>query len=318
MHVLGESYKKYPYLAGYLKNARDIKPETMDFLVRNGADVNMPDESLCYPLHIAIARDRLDAVMCLEKAGADISVQSPLAELVPRSVYYKDSNLEIAAYALADCGQLAVFSGDAGIFDHYRETIDPETQVALSGYFGYQTTIPLIEIPLVMKRNSYSLGDILIFRKMWADYTAKCGVAPSLSSKYDDVFLGAVLDDLDLLRKGLLTTKNDAASYIPWAIVSGSRVASDLLLDYCGLKYSDKIKMVAMTFTDCTVGTGYDWYESREEEMKIPVYAYALLAGNREMLDYIKDKGGDLTIPFTIRKFDANEDRYYQEEISGE
>lgn len=312
--LLDASYSDYPYLAFYLREARQVKASSIELLLKQGANPNIPDDKGVFPIHLAVLRGDLEIVKKLIDAGAK------LTDTIRFDTIFKywsresgNRSMRIYDFEYVTPVQLSVIIGVPALVEHFLEFIDPDTMIQVILDYHNTANMSLLEIPLWTSDgkpdgSSISTMKLLLTKSINVD---KAEIILRLRD-YDQLLISILYDDVAMLKKNLLLTRKDPKPYIVYSVLAGSMETLDFLLRYEGLSYSSEfevpisLKYGSLSFTD------YYWGKT-----PIPLYAYPFINGNAEMVAYIKAKGADISREFILDSFDEVSDIDREYRISG-
>jgi hypothetical protein len=305
--LLDASYNDYPYLAFYLRKAKQVKVSSVETLLKQAADPNTPDDEGVFPIHLAVARGNLDIVKTLLNAGADVNKTIPLNKIVDYwTMYSGNRKMRIDSYEGLTPIQLSIILGYPSIVEYFLDLINPDMTIFASFNSGNIDQICLLEIPFWTKdgepnATSLAVMKLLLTKKSPADKKEVI----SRFSEYDQLLVAILFDDVAMLKKNLLFTRKDINPYIVYAVLASSKETLDFLLRYEGLSYSAKFD-IPMNLKYGSVSGGKEYWNRNLK--KIPLYAYPFINGNSLMVAYLKTKGADFSEQFTTTIYDEQTD----------
>lgn len=314
IQLLDASYNDYPYLAFYLRETRQVKVSSIELLLKQGADPNTPDDEGVFPIHLAVLRGDLEIVKRLIDAGARL-IDTIRFETI--SKYWRSKSggrsMMISDYENITPVQLSVILGNPTLVEYFLEFINPYTMIQVIVDYRNAVDISLLEIPLWTsdgRPNGTSLSTmkLLLSKTINADREE----VVSRLREYDQLLISILFDDVSMLKKNLLLTRQDSKPYIVYAVLAGSKETLDFLLRYEGLLYSSEYEVpISLRFGSLSFTKGY-WVNTL-----IPLYAYPFINGNAEMVAYLKAKGADISKEFILDSFDEVSDINREYRISG-
>jgi len=311
--VLDVKMDSYPFLAYYLKNASDIKVDAVRLLVDSGAAINESDDDGIRPIFFAVIRGNIDVIKYLESKNIDEDVSIQIGLVAPTKLYdffdntmYLDKNYKISA------ASLSLIYKKYDIIDHFSKDIDFMDTIECDRWTTYGTrtfSLKLYELPLWSVYGNGSISDILNFKSIVTKLNKTSDIRIDMSIKYSPLLNAVIFDDVDIMKKIMIEQAIDMNIYIPMACILDSEGILDLLLRYQGISYSSLVNGINADLPNGSISKYKDWsYQTNE----VPLYTYAFLAGNINMLKYLKTKGADFSIPMTFYSFDQiNDIKYY-------
>lgn len=307
----------YPYLAMYLRQAPQVKLETVDYLITKGADLEMPDEDAVYPIHAAVARGELAIVKKLTEAGVNLSKTISLNSISDMSLSHGERRISFYPGTLVDPVMLSVIMQKPDIVAYFFDRINLSSEIKISSHsYPDYPTLFTFELPL-WTREGNPTADSLVIAKMLISKYSESTTADTIErlSSYDPLLVAILLDNIPMLKKGLIATRKESYPYIVYALLTGATQTLDFLMRYNQLQYSDAIPTVSM---DLKYGTIDDFrYYKSDPITPIPLYAYPMLAGNVDMVLFLKSKGVDFSQKFSVYVTEPLKDITYSMVISG-
>jgi ankyrin repeat protein len=298
VELLGASLAAEPYLAYYFRNAKDFRQPMFDFLVERGADPNMPDAAGACPIHWAIKNFGAREVAALLDAGAIVG-----SSVSGKSLEIGDIHSDFLAgkgygvIALSSRGSiwnsvaLSVYYKKPEILSLLLDDLDPSASAWLwTAKDAPKDQLSLMELPFWKKQfdpDGVSGAAARCFAILWRkNMSLPEAQRIQLPSDYDGPLIAALEDDLPALKKSLAEDMADSVKYLPYAIVGGSLDCLDFLMRYNDLN--------ARSFA-----TAYDLdlVHGAPKDMA-PLYAYAIINGDLEMLEWFGDRGADFNKAF--------------------
>jgi ankyrin repeat protein len=298
VELLDMSLAEEPYLAFYFRNAKDFQEPFFDYLLEHGADPNMPDANGVYPIHWAIKNFGAREVAALLGKGAD-----PDHAVSGKNLDIGDIHSDILAgkgygrISLSSRGSiwnsiaLSVYFQKPEVLSLFIDGLDPTASAWLwTGKDAPKDQLNLIELPFwnkMLSSEGVSGGAAHCFSILWKkNMSLPEEERIQLSPDYDGSLLATLEDDLPALKRDLAHDMENSVKYLPYAIVSGSLDCLDFLM-----KYNDLSAQSFVTAYDLDLVHGIP----RET---VPLYAYALMNGDIEMLSWFGDRGANFNKGF--------------------
>lgn len=298
VELLDMSLADEPYLAFYLKTAQDFQEPIFEYLLEHGADPNLPDANGVRPIHWAIRNFGSREVAALLGKGASIDF----------TVNGKDINIsDIYCGLLADKGYssislssrgsiwtpiaLSVYFQKPEILSLFVNDVDPAASAWLwTEKDARRDQLNLLELPFWNKRPSAKVlsgGAARCFSILWKkNISLPQEQQVQLSSDYDGSLLATLEDDLPALKQYLARDTENSVKYLPYAIVGGSLSCLGFLMEYNDLNGTSLVPAFDL---DLVHGAPTD---------TVPLYAYALMNGDMEMLSWFGARGADFNKQF--------------------
>lgn len=337
--LLDQNINDDSYICYYLDNSLDVKIETVEFLIEKGADVNKSDSEGTYPLHfavidecidivkyliekgadvnkadsagryplhIAVLFEYIDIIQILEENGADASKKCKLASLMNKVSYknYKKSIQIDGSYEITPI-VLSLFSPNVKAYDYFNDRINFSDKIPyIDTYTLEKTTMYLYEIPFWTLGREGSIEQMQIIKDLSINHDINKEI---LYKDHDEKLLAVIFNDTKKMKNLLLTSKTDWDYYLMLSVVIDSRDILDLLIAYEGENYNCTIKEVPVKL-DYGFVPNLSYY-NKNRYQTTPLFVYALLTGNEDLLLYFIEKGCIL-IPFNVYYFDQYADDY--------
>ena len=298
VELLGATLGDQPYLAFYFRNAKAIRQETLDYLIAHDADPNMPDSGGVYPIHWAIRNFGPLEVAALLQAGAD-----PDKTVSGKSLEIGDLHSDFLAgkgYGVINMSSrgsiwnsiaLSVYLKKPEILSLFIDGLDPTASAWLwTAKDAPKDQLSLIELPFWKKQfdpDGITGGAAGCFAVLWKkNMSLPEAQRAQLSPDYEGPLLATLEDDLPALKRFLASDMENSEKYLPYAIVGGALSCLDFLMKYNDLNAQS---FAAAFDLDLVHGAPTD---------AAPLYSYALMDGDIEMLEWFGDRGADFNKSF--------------------
>jgi len=298
VELLGATLGDQPYLAFYFRNAKAIRQETLDYLIAHDADPNMPDSGGVYPIHWAIRNFGPLEVAALLQAGAD-----PDKTVSGKSLEIGDLHSDFLAgkgYGVINMSSrgsiwnsiaLSVYLKKPEILSLFIDGLDPTASAWLwTAKDAPKDQLSLIELPFWQKQfdpDGITGGAAGCFAVLWKkNMSLPEAQRAQLSPDYEGPLLATLEDDLPALKRFLASDMENSEKYLPYAIVGGALSCLDFLMKYNDLNAQS---FAAAFDLNLVHGAPTD---------AAPLYSYALMDGDIEMLEWFGDRGADFNKSF--------------------
>jgi ankyrin repeat protein len=298
VELLSLPLSEQPYVAFYFRNAKAFQKPILDYLVAHGADPNMPDAGGVYPLHYAIKNFGAQEVAALIEAGAapDKTVSGKSLEIGDiHSDYLAGKGYGSITFSgrgsIWNPVSLSVYFQKPEVLSLFADILDPAASAWLwTAKDAPKDQLNLIELPFWNRKlgsDGVSGAAARCFAILWKknmSYPAE--QRAQLSLDYEGPLLATLEDDLPALKASLAADMEDSIKYLPYAIIGGSLDCLDFLM-----KYNDLNAQSFATAYDLNLVHGAPTESA-------PLYAYALMNGDLEMLAWFGDRGANFNKPF--------------------
>jgi ankyrin repeat protein len=298
VEMLGSTLSDEPYIAYYFRNAREFDKTLFDFLIEHGADPNRPDADGIYPLHWAIknfgARESSALLGAGASAGNTVSGKNlGIGDLVNETLAkkgYPDINLSQRA-SIWNPIALSVYYQKPDVLALFADDLDPTASAWLwTEKEAPRDQLNLIELPFWktrLSREGLSGGAARCFSILWKK---NMELPPEqriqMPADYESPLLSVLEDDLPALKRGLARDMDNSIKYLPYAVVCGSHECLDFLMKYNDLSAQSLVPSFDLDLVYGVLGE------------TAPLYAYALMNGDMEMLAWFGDRGANFNKPF--------------------
>jgi ankyrin repeat protein len=301
------------YIAYYLRNAREVQLPVLAYLLDHGADPDMPDADGISPLHWAVKNFGAREVAALLAKGADIDAKVDGLKLAIGDI----NNIQTAGkgystISLSNRGSiwnpvaLSVYYHKPDVLALFLDSADPAASAWLwTDKEARSDLLSLLELPLWGERletaRAFPGSAARCFAMLWKK---NMGLPESQRVQLDPIYDGSLLatlkDDLPGLKGFLARDMDNTAKYIPYAIASGSISCLDFLMKFNDLNGQSYVPAYDL---DLAYGAPTD---------SVPLYAYALLNGDFDMIAWFGARNVDFNRTFAYswgRKADASRNK---------
>jgi len=271
--LLEPDFKAFPYIAHYLRNAREYQQVMIDYLISKGASPDQVDDRGVGPLYYAIASDNLEAVATLIAAKANVNSEwtkpkdafwdydfsinkddvneLPLFDAKKIEFVYDGMGkftlrpLAVALYSRNTDIVPALLKAGADPLGWLYHIKDVKLSTPTKAVYSYSNTI----FDHVVGRFAVSGGDlgvvdptffanaVTVWKAVMALPAAKRpAVDPKLSANLFAYFASGAMKEF---KAELVKTGSNTLAFLPYAALAGNWDIVDLIYKYNGLELDD-------------------------------------------------------------------------------